>query len=112
MRSWTWATQGQREVSSLPKVEKHLVVNIGTHCYLDLAKGGLSDHCVLILPIGHYDSVAELLAEGAVEVVWMANQAILNIPDKSDWRQYQSSKEESGSRFLKESEPLACVLDD
>ncbi|KAF7656109.1 hypothetical protein LDENG_00046290 [Lucifuga dentata] len=41
-----------------PQVEKHLVVSIGTHCYLALAKGGLTPHHVLILPIGHYQSVS------------------------------------------------------
>uniref|UniRef100_A0A2K6CQ36 CWF19-like protein 1 n=1 Tax=Macaca nemestrina TaxID=9545 RepID=A0A2K6CQ36_MACNE len=51
-----------------PEVEKHLVVNIGTHCYLALAKGGLSDDHVLILPIGHYQSVVELSAEEVEEV--------------------------------------------
>nr|KAF6424729.1 CWF19 like cell cycle control factor 1 [Molossus molossus] len=51
-----------------PEVEKHLVVNVGTHCYLALAKGGLSDDHVLILPIGHYQSVVELSAEVVEEV--------------------------------------------
>ncbi|XP_058527205.1 CWF19-like protein 1 isoform X2 [Ochotona princeps] len=51
-----------------PEVEKHLVVNIGTHCYLALAKGGLADDHVLILPIGHYQSVVELSAEVVEEV--------------------------------------------
>ncbi|XP_024411511.2 CWF19-like protein 1 isoform X1 [Desmodus rotundus] len=51
-----------------PEVEKHLVVNIGTHCYLALAKGGLSDDHVLILPIGHYQSVVDLSAEVVEEV--------------------------------------------
>lgn len=44
------------------------MVNIGTHCYLALAKGGLSDDHVLILPIGHYQSVVELSAEVVEEV--------------------------------------------
>ncbi|XP_023402587.1 CWF19-like protein 1 isoform X4 [Loxodonta africana] len=51
-----------------PEVEKHLVVNVGTHCYLALAKGGLSDDHVLILPIGHYQSVVELSTEVVEEV--------------------------------------------
>ncbi|XP_036754743.2 CWF19-like protein 1 isoform X3 [Manis pentadactyla] len=51
-----------------PEVEKHLVVNIGTHCYLALAKGGLCDDHVLILPIGHYQSVVELSTEVVEEV--------------------------------------------
>ncbi|XP_057710667.1 CWF19-like protein 1 isoform X2 [Corythoichthys intestinalis] len=46
-----------------PQVEKHLVVSIGTHCYLALAKGGLNAGHVLILPIGHYRSTVELAAE-------------------------------------------------
>lgn len=37
-------------------------------CYLALAKGGLSDDHVLILPIGHYQSVVELSAEVVEEV--------------------------------------------
>ncbi|XP_077401061.1 CWF19-like protein 1 [Vanacampus margaritifer] len=46
-----------------PQVEKHLVVSIGTHCYLALAKGGLNVGHVLILPIGHYQSTVELASE-------------------------------------------------
>ncbi|XP_025896473.1 CWF19-like protein 1 [Nothoprocta perdicaria] len=51
-----------------PEVEKHLVVSIGTHCYLALAKGGLLPDHVLILPIGHYQSVVDLSAEVVEEV--------------------------------------------
>uniref|UniRef100_A0A8D2J9U2 CWF19-like protein 1 n=1 Tax=Varanus komodoensis TaxID=61221 RepID=A0A8D2J9U2_VARKO len=51
-----------------PEVEKHLVVSIGTHCYLALAKGGLSPDHVLILPIGHYQSMVELASEVVDEV--------------------------------------------
>ncbi|XP_068163064.1 CWF19-like protein 1 [Antennarius striatus] len=43
-----------------PQVEKHLVVSIGSHCYLALAKGGLTRDHVLILPIGHYQAVPDL----------------------------------------------------
>ncbi|XP_053864467.1 CWF19-like protein 1 isoform X1 [Malaclemys terrapin pileata] len=53
---------------SSPEVEKHLVVSIGTHCYLALAKGGLSNDHVLILPIGHYQSVVELSSEAMEEI--------------------------------------------
>ncbi|XP_043387217.1 CWF19-like protein 1 isoform X5 [Chelonia mydas] len=53
---------------SSPEVEKHLVVSIGTHCYLALAKGGLSDDHVLILPVGHYQSVVELSSEAMEEI--------------------------------------------
>ncbi|NXA42390.1 C19L1 protein, partial [Eudromia elegans] len=51
-----------------PEVEKHLVVSVGTHCYLALAKGGLLLDHVLILPIGHYQSVVDLSAEVVEEV--------------------------------------------
>ncbi|KAJ7426905.1 CWF19-like protein 1 [Willisornis vidua] len=51
-----------------PEVEKHLVVSIGTHCYLALAKGGLLPDHVLILPIGHYQSVVDLSSEVLKEV--------------------------------------------
>ncbi|XP_055208718.1 CWF19-like protein 1 isoform X5 [Gorilla gorilla gorilla] len=164
-----------------PEVEKHLVVNIGTHCYLALAKGGLSDDHVLILPIGHYQSVVELSAEVVEEVEKykatlrrffksrgkrcvvfernykshhlqlqiaqpgaayfyveldtgeklfhrikknfplqfgrevLASEAILNVPDKSDWRQCQISKEDEETlarRFRKDFEPYDFTLDD
>ncbi|XP_065750296.1 CWF19-like protein 1 isoform X2 [Phocoena phocoena] len=164
-----------------PEVEKHLVVSIGTHCYLALAKGGLSDDHVLILPIGHYQSVVELSAEVVEEVEQykatlrrffksqgkrcilfernykshhlqlqiaqpgaayfyveldtgeklfhrikknfplqfgrevLASEAILNIPDKSDWRQCQISKEEEETlarHFRKDFEPFDFTLDD
>ncbi|KFV85564.1 CWF19-like 1, partial [Struthio camelus australis] len=51
-----------------PEVEKHLVVSVGTHCYLALAKGGLLPDHVLILPIGHYQSVVDLSSEVVEEV--------------------------------------------
>ncbi|XP_066486687.1 CWF19-like protein 1 isoform X3 [Tiliqua scincoides] len=51
-----------------PEVEKHLVVSVGTHCYLALAKGGLSPDHVLILPIGHCQSVVELASEVVEEL--------------------------------------------
>ncbi|XP_062987360.1 CWF19-like protein 1 isoform X1 [Elgaria multicarinata webbii] len=51
-----------------PEVEKHLVVSIGTHCYLALAKGGLSPDHVLILPIRHCQSMVELASEAVDEV--------------------------------------------
>lgn len=45
-----------------------MVVSIGTHCYLALAKGGLLPDHVLILPIGHYQSVVDLSSEVMEEV--------------------------------------------
>lgn len=51
-----------------PQVEKHLVISIGTHCYLALAKGSLTPQHMLILPIGHYQSVVELSSEVVQEM--------------------------------------------
>lgn len=51
-----------------PEVEKHLVISIGTHCYMALAKGGLTPDHVLLLPIGHYQSVVELPSEAVDEL--------------------------------------------
>jgi len=44
---------------SSPKVEKHLVISIGTSTYLTLAKGGLTEDHLLILPIGHIQSTIQ-----------------------------------------------------
>lgn len=37
-------------------------------CYLAMAKGGLTPDHMLILPIGHYQSVVELSSEVVVEM--------------------------------------------
>lgn len=45
----------------------------------------------------------------------LASEAILNIPDKADWRQCQISKEEEETlarRFRKDFEPFDFTLDD
>ncbi|KAM8883142.1 CWF19-like protein 1 [Synchiropus picturatus] len=51
-----------------PQVEKHLVFSIGTHCYLAMAKGGLVSRHILVLPIGHYQSVVDLSSEVVEEM--------------------------------------------
>ncbi|KAK7896813.1 hypothetical protein WMY93_022138 [Mugilogobius chulae] len=51
-----------------PQVEKHLVISIGTHCYLALAKGALTSRHLLILPIGHYQSVVDLASDVVEEM--------------------------------------------
>ncbi|MPC07845.1 CWF19-like protein 1 [Portunus trituberculatus] len=43
-----------------PEVEKHLVVSVGDHTYLALAKGGLVSEHLLILPITHFQSTPDL----------------------------------------------------
>ncbi|XP_074554396.1 CWF19-like protein 1 [Halichoeres trimaculatus] len=51
-----------------PQVEKHLVISIGEQCYLAMAKGGLTPQHLLILPIGHYQSVVDLSSEVVEEM--------------------------------------------
>uniref|UniRef100_A0A0C9RHR7 Cwf19l1 protein n=1 Tax=Fopius arisanus TaxID=64838 RepID=A0A0C9RHR7_9HYME len=41
---------------SSPSVEKHLVISVGSEVYVALAKGGLVDDHLLILPISHHQS--------------------------------------------------------
>lgn len=50
-----------------PEVEKHLVVSVGTNVYLALAKGGLTEEHILVLPIGHFQSLVTC-AEDVLEV--------------------------------------------
>ena len=50
------------------EVEKHLVVSIGDHSYLAMAKGGLTPHHVMVLPISHHPSSLELPEEVAEEI--------------------------------------------
>lgn len=51
-----------------PEVEKHLVVSVGSETYLALAKGGLVDEHILILPIGHYQSSVSAPEEVTEEI--------------------------------------------
>lgn len=53
---------------SSKEVEKHLIVSVGTHCYLALPKGGLTPDHVLILPIGHHQNLVGLPEEVEAEV--------------------------------------------
>ncbi|KAK9884169.1 hypothetical protein WA026_005125 [Henosepilachna vigintioctopunctata] len=39
-----------------PSVERHLIVTVGDHCYMALAKGGVVEEHLLICPIQHYQS--------------------------------------------------------
>lgn len=51
-----------------PEVEKHLVVSVGDHNYLALAKGGLVEDHILILPIGHHQSTVLAPSEVVEEI--------------------------------------------
>jgi len=53
---------------SSAEVEKHLVVSIGNHSYLALAKGGLTPDHVMVLPIACYPSSLEIPEEVADEI--------------------------------------------
>ena len=53
---------------SSAEVEKHLIVSVGSHVYLALPKGGLTDDHVLICPIGHHSSQISLPEEAVEEV--------------------------------------------
>lgn len=44
---------------SSPNVEKHLIIAIGEYCYLTLAKGGLTDDHLLVIPIEHYQATID-----------------------------------------------------
>ncbi|XP_049876735.1 CWF19-like protein 1 [Pectinophora gossypiella] len=53
---------------SSPSVEKHLVITVGTHCYLALPKGPLTPYHVLILPIAHHQAVTKAPDEVVSEI--------------------------------------------
>ncbi|XP_073953770.1 CWF19-like protein 1 isoform X2 [Choristoneura fumiferana] len=53
---------------SSPTVEKHLVICVGTHCYLALPKGPLTPDHVLILPITHHQSLTRAPDDVAAEI--------------------------------------------
>ena len=53
---------------SSPEVAKHLIVSVGSHAYLALPKGGLTDDHLLICPVGCYPSQVSLPEEAAEEV--------------------------------------------
>ncbi|XP_041367664.1 CWF19-like protein 1 isoform X2 [Gigantopelta aegis] len=52
-----------------PQVEKHLVVSVGTEIYIALAKGGLVPDHVLILPIGHHQSIVSAPTDIQEEII-------------------------------------------
>lgn len=51
---------------SSPEVEKHLVVSVGEHVYLALAKGPLTPDHILIMPINHVQSLAACQSDTAL----------------------------------------------
>ncbi|XP_072942525.1 CWF19-like protein 1 [Epargyreus clarus] len=53
---------------SSSSVEKHLVISVGSHCYLALPKGPLTPFHCLILPIAHHQSIVKSPDEVANEI--------------------------------------------
>ena len=53
---------------SSAEVEKHLIVSVGSHAYLTLAKGGLTPDHLLICPIGHHSSQVTVSEEVTQEI--------------------------------------------
>jgi len=53
---------------SSAEVEKHLIVSVGEHTYLAIAKGALTGDHVMILPIGHHQCSVGLPEEVSEEV--------------------------------------------
>ncbi|GBP64251.1 CWF19-like protein 1 [Eumeta japonica] len=60
---------------SSPTVEKHLVISVGTHCYLALPKGPLTPYHVLILPIAHHQAVTRV-PEDIIEEIKKFKEAL------------------------------------
>jgi hypothetical protein len=60
---------------SNPEVEKHLIVSIGEECYLTLAKGGLTPHHSLIVPIAHAGATT-MLEDATMEEIGRYKDAI------------------------------------
>lgn len=59
-----------------PQVEKHLVISVGDYSYLALAKGGVVDDHLLILPIEHFQSTLTL-PDNALEEIGKFKEALM-----------------------------------
>eukprot|EP00088_Acartia_fossae_P069650 TRINITY_DN9155_c0_g1_i3.p1 TRINITY_DN9155_c0_g1~~TRINITY_DN9155_c0_g1_i3.p1 ORF type:complete len:523 (+),score=146.82 TRINITY_DN9155_c0_g1_i3:40-1608(+) len=53
---------------SSAEVEKHLIISVGEHSYLAMAKGALTADHVMILPIGHHQCSVNLPEEVSEEI--------------------------------------------
>ena len=68
---------GERNVPSMescwfclsnPEIDRHLIASVGTEVYLALAKGGLTENHLLLVPISHASSMADLEDHTLVEL--------------------------------------------
>lgn len=66
-----------------PEVEKHLVISVGDEVYLALAKGGLVDEHLLILPVEHHQSLLNL-PESVLNEITRFKQALVKYYNESD----------------------------
>lgn len=68
---------------SSPEVEKHLVVSVGNVAYLALAKGGLVDEHLLIIPTEHHQSVLAL-PNDVLNEIQQFKEALTNFFEKQE----------------------------
>ncbi|EZA49776.1 CWF19-like protein [Ooceraea biroi] len=68
---------------SSPVVSKHLVISVGTEIYLALAKGGLVEDHLLILPITHHQSLS-ILPKEVKEEMDLYKQAVAKYYEATD----------------------------
>jgi hypothetical protein len=52
---------------SNPEIDRHLIASVGTEAYLALAKGGLTENHLLLVPISHVSSMADLGDQALIE---------------------------------------------
>lgn len=68
---------------SSPVVSKHLVISVGTEIYLALAKGGLVEDHLLILPITHHQSLS-ILPKNVKEEMDLYKKAVTKYYESTD----------------------------
>ncbi|XP_070515597.1 CWF19-like protein 1 isoform X2 [Cardiocondyla obscurior] len=68
---------------SSPVVSKHLVISVGTEIYLALAKGGLVEDHLLILPITHHQSLS-ILPKNVKEEMDLYKKAVAKYYEHTD----------------------------
>lgn len=68
---------------SSPVVSKHLVISVGTEIYLALAKGGLVEDHLLILPITHHQSLS-ILPKNVEEEMDLYKKAVTKYYESTD----------------------------
>ncbi|XP_077293669.1 CWF19-like protein 1 homolog [Arctopsyche grandis] len=51
-----------------PTVERHLIISVGEHSYLALAKGPLNEYHCLITPVAHHQSITQVPSEVKEEI--------------------------------------------